>query len=446
MRRVALLALVPLVMAIAPAPASSAPTLPQLGPGVGGFMSDNVTYVGTIPLDSPGVGGRMLKVGDQMRFYVTGLKGLTIYDVTNPALPLPIGFFPFWHAQNEDVDVSDDGKRVIISADGSLLVPVSPTSVGIHVIDTSDPTSPELLGSINSSNHTTACADPKCEWLYGSSGTIYDARDPAAIVNTNTRWKPNGGSAHALNRDESGLLVSDSNPRFVLDPREDPANPIVIAQGSRTNSKDDSLQHNNVRPNALEWAPRAEEEDASLPLRPGELLIGNSESNLNAQCGSLPGGLSTWSMANFDRGTALTQLDWFLPEVGDYSDGSPPGNALGCSGHWFTYRNGLVAAAWYEHGIRIFSVDETSGKIAQVGFFNPVATEAGAAHWVADAQGNEYVYSVDYARGIDIIKFDRTVPPPPQSELDDSWAIAAGQAGPLAALERYACRLSLTTA
>ena len=105
-----MLALLPLVIALTPTSSSTASSLlVNEGPGVGGFMSGNVTYVGTIPLDSPGVGGRMLKVGDQMRFYVTGLKGLTIYDVTNPALPSVLGVFPYYHAQNEDVDVSDDG-------------------------------------------------------------------------------------------------------------------------------------------------------------------------------------------------------------------------------------------------------------------------------------------------------------------------------------------------
>jgi hypothetical protein len=442
MRRSALLVLLPLILALTPSAASSASKLVNLGPGVGGFMSDNVTYVGTIPLDSPGVGGRMLKVGNQMRFYVTGLKGLTIYDVTNPALPVPIGAFPFYHAQNEDVDVSDDGKRVIISADGSLLVPVAPQSTGVHVIDTSNLSNIREVGSIGDSNHTSTCADPKCEWIYGSSGNIYDARNPAAIARLG-RWKPNSGSAHALNRDDSGLMVSDSNPRFVLDPRTDPANPTVLTDGSRVASKDNSLQHNNVRPNALQWTPREADEGAALPMRPGELLIGNSESNLNNSCSDLPGGLSTWNMANFERGAQMQQLDTFLPDNGDYSDGSPPINGLGCSGHWFTYRNGMAAAAWYEHGIRFFKIDETNGDITQAGFFNPVATEAGAAHWVADAAGNEYVYSVDYARGIDIIKFDRSVTPPTKARSNASWALGSAQQLGFSALERYACMYAM---
>jgi hypothetical protein len=72
-------------------------------------MSPNVEYAGTIPLDSPGVGGKVVEVGDQTRFYVTGLKGITIYDVSDPAVPLPLGHLPFPHAQNEDVEVAQTG-------------------------------------------------------------------------------------------------------------------------------------------------------------------------------------------------------------------------------------------------------------------------------------------------------------------------------------------------
>src|SRR5688572_13488553 len=81
-----------------------------------GIRSENVLYLGTIP-EAPGIGGRVLKVGNQTRFYMTGAQGLSIYDVTIPVAPILLGKLPLPHFQNEDVDVSDDGKRVIISTD-----------------------------------------------------------------------------------------------------------------------------------------------------------------------------------------------------------------------------------------------------------------------------------------------------------------------------------------
>lgn len=431
MRRIAVLVLLASALPVVTVRAEGASPLENRPPGTGAFISENVEYLGTIPLDSPGVGGRMLKVGKQIRFYVTGVRGLTIYDVTNPAVPIPLGHLPVPHWQNEDVDVSDDGKRVIISAEAPN---------GIHIIDTSNPMLPREVGEINAGSHTTACADPKCHWLYASTGRIYDARKPAQAEDTGRTW---GYGGHALNRDESGIVISDSNPRLVLDPRKDPLNPKILAQGA-PNGADGYLQHNNVRVGAKSWKPRNPANKKAYrdeKLRPGELLVGNSESNVNPRCSNSPGGLSTWSMANFDRGQRLRQLHTFRPINGNWVNGDPAINAMGCSGHWFTVRKNIIAASWYEHGVRFVKVDPRTGKMKQVGFFQPVVTEAGAAHWVADKDGNEYVYSVDYARGIDILKFNRGKPKPTAEEFRASWLANLGVVGPNAAAERYVCRL-----
>ena len=410
-----------------------------------GIMSDNVLYLGTIP-EAPGIGGRVLKVGNQTRFYTTGAQGLSIYDVTIPIAPVLLGKLPLPHFQNEDVDVSDDGSRVIISTDTVAVAPStsSPASNGIRIIDTSNPALPTPIGFIGDSNHTTTCADPKCEWLYGSDGGIFDARNPSAISRAGSL--PTGG--HAFNRDASGLLVSDSSTRMVLDPRVDPANPTVLATGKPKLTPDGYLQHNNVRPNGDLWVPRETPAEGQppapeFPLRPGELLIGNSESNLNATCNGA-GGLSTWSMADFDKGAKLEQIEVFRPVNGTWADGNPAVNAMGCSGHWFTWKNNLVAASWYEHGVKFFDVSPTTGAIKQVGFYQPVVTEAGAAHFVGEFQGLDIVYNVDYARGIDILAFDPTLPAPSDRELYESWEwnlrnYQRRGPGPMASLERSFC-------
>jgi hypothetical protein len=410
-----------------------------------GIMSDNVLYLGTIP-ETPGIGGRVVKVGSQTRFYTTGAQGLSIYDVTIPIAPVLLGKLPLPHFQNEDVDVSDDGRRVIISTDTVSVAPStqSPASNGIRIIDTSNPALPMSVGFIGNSNHTTTCADAKCEWLYGSGGGVFDARNPSAIVRTGSL--PTGG--HAFNRDASGLLVSDSNPRMVLDPRTDPANPTVLATGSSKLNPDGYLQHNNVRPRADQWVPRqptppGEPPAPEFPLRPGELLIGNSESNVNPLC-SGAGGLSTWTMVDFDKGARLEQIEAFRPRNGTWANGDPAVNALGCSGHWFTVKDNLVAASWYEHGVKFFDVSPTTGHITQVGFYQPMVTEAGAAHFIGEFNGLDIVYNVDYARGIDILAYDPSLPAPSDRELYESWEwnlrnYEKRGPGPLASLERSFC-------
>ncbi|HYN35676.1 MAG TPA: hypothetical protein VEV82_01760 [Actinomycetota bacterium] len=337
--------------------------------------------------------------------------------------------------------MSEDGKRVIISADGALLLPIFPQSRGVHVIDTSNPMQPVELGSIGESNHTSTCADAKCNWIYGSSGSIYDARKPADIKNVG-RWKPIDGGAHDLNRDATGLVISDSSPRYVLDPRKNPANPKVIASGMPSDDVEPRYQHNNLRPRAEKWKPR-KKGDNGKALRPGELLISNSETNITPNCGEGGGGISTWSMVNFDKGAPMKQLHAFKPINGDYNtSGDPSINALGCSGHWFTEKNNMLVAGWYEHGIRFIKVNPTNGKLEQTGFFQPVATEASAAYWVGGAAGSEYVYTVDYARGIDILKFDRKASIPSRNEFTRSWLANLDKTGELSERERYLCQIA----
>ena len=442
--------------------------------GDGPVSSDNVTYHGTIPLDSPGVGGEVVQHANGKKyFYATGAKGLSIYDVANPAAPVPVSYTPFPHAQNEDVKVSDDGTRTMIAADGSILVPVAPTSPGIHLFDTSNPAAPKLIGSTSplqrgegtdrgTSEHTAECAVADCSVIYGRTGRIYDATQLPEIKDTGNRWNINPltgqavTQAHALNRDDAGIINADTTPRLVLDPRQNPLQPTVLSVGPLA-AQDKRLQHNNVRPDALEWAARAEGDvpqtvtvdadayprsisvtDTRPVMRAGELLISNSESNLNPGC-SNAGALSTWSIVDFDKGAQMQPLEVFRPLNGTLADGSPPVNGLGCSGHWFTENDGVVAASWYEHGVRFFDIDKTVGTIREVGYFQPGATEAGASYWVDDT----FVYNVDYARGIDIISFDREASAPSQSELDAAWVASANRgSGPIAEAERFYCRLA----
>ncbi len=444
------------------------------------ISSDNVEYIGTIPIDSPGVGGEVVvrdDLGGTRFFYATGAKGLSIYDVTDPASPVHVSTLPFPHAQNEDLKVSDDGTRAVIAADGAIAVPVMPATTGIHVIDTTDVENPKVIASTNPlvagsgvgtgrGEHTAVCADAGCEWIYGSSsGRIYDATQAheGVIADTGTQWNvyPGGTASriHALNRDADGLVISDSTPRLVLDPREDPAQPAVLAWAGEGDTEGGNLQHNNVRPDAEAWTPRTDADpvetrtidrsdavantisvlDERPVMKPGELLIGNSETNLNRSCSSA-GGLSTWSMTNFDQGADLVQLEVFRPLTGNWLDGNPRANGLGCSGHWFTERDGFVTASWYEHGVRFFTVDPEVGTIEQVGFFQPVVTEAGAAYWIDD----EYVYSMDYARGLDILRFDRGGEIPTQEEFDASWLANLDRVGALAEAERLWCRLGVS--
>ena len=82
------------------------------------LVSGNVTPLATIPVTTP-IGARFR---DQY-MYVSGTQGLTIYDVSNPALPTPAGELPLPHFENEDVDLG--GNILLISNDPSETVGVT---------------------------------------------------------------------------------------------------------------------------------------------------------------------------------------------------------------------------------------------------------------------------------------------------------------------------------
>jgi hypothetical protein len=404
-----------------------------------GYMSGNVDWLGNIPLDSPGVGARVVKVGSQTRFYVTGVKGLTIYDATIAAAPVVLGTLPLPHWENEDVAVSADGATVLVSVESG--------STALAIIDASNPRLPVLKSVLPSGSHTASCVDAACDWVYTSSGFTYDLRDKANPVKLAQGWKIKAEqqgvrftqNAHDVNVDAAGIVTTDTVPRVMLDPRPDPTNPVVLTTGVPPAGTNVAYQHNNLRPGADKWRPRAAGDDDPA-LRTGEILYSNGETNFTVDCdGSTNGPFATWSVRNFDKGEPMTVLDVYRPVSGDYADGNPAVNALGCSGHWFTERKGVTAAGWYEHGTRFMKVDGATGKISEVGFFQPVVGSASAAHWITD----EIVYVVDYERGIDILKFQRKKAHPRKDEIEESWLAKLGVVSAAAEAERLFCKLAI---
>ena len=462
MRRLGMFFVLALALSSLPATAATA-----AGPGPGGFTTDNVTWIKNLPETVAGTGGRIVKVGEQVRFYTTGLKGLFIYDVTNPENVTLLGALALPHLQNEDVEVSADGSRTLISADGGLLLPfLMQATAGLHVIDTSNPASPTKVGFVSmgtgaypTGEHTASCADPACNWAYGSEGGTYDIRVPTAPVKLAKGWQemmrtPEGTritltqGAHDFSRDAVGLMSSDTVPRLILDPRTDPTKPVIVASSAKPwpTAKNLTYQHNSERPRADEWVARDQLLDPvgyeDPALRPGELLIANGETNIVPQCDGAGGPIATWGMRNFNDGAPMTHLEIFRPLAnGNYADGNPAVNALGCSGHYFDERNNVIAAAWFEHGTRFIEVDPTNGKMKELGYWQPVVGSAGGAYWIDD----QYVMVTDYIRGVDIIKFNRAAPPATQEELDANWLAGLNKVGAgaqIANREQYLCRLA----
>src|SRR4051794_2819663 len=114
---------------------------------------------------------RVQMVDGKRLAYVSGAAGLSIYNADDPAKPLLLGHLPMYNWENEDIAVSRDGRTAILTEFA--------VHAYLHVLDVSDPALPHIVGSIVGSggDHTVACANFHCTYLFGSDGNTFDIRD-----------------------------------------------------------------------------------------------------------------------------------------------------------------------------------------------------------------------------------------------------------------------------
>lgn len=358
----------------------------QAGPVTPGFASPNVEWIANVPLHADSAGARILG----KTLYVSESRTLTIYDISNPELPVPLGAtaipqLPY--VPQEDVETN-----------GKILVLGQGRDTGnaadlLFVFDVSNKTAPRLLTAFRgASSHTITCV-LDCTYLYNSNGQIVDLREPAAprLVGDwrgSTKFKT---SAHDLTEVKPGLVMASSNPLVYLDARKNPVKPKVVGVGR---PPDGRFVHGNLWPNAGSdrW-----------------LLVGGETGGGNC-ADEDAGAFMTYDMKDFARTKTFSMVDEYRPKQS--TNPAEGGNVVAtfCT-HWFTprpgYRNGgVVAMGWYERGTRFLSVSK-KGAISEVGWFLPAGTSASAAYWVS----KDLVYVFDYQRGLDIIKFhDKPVP------------------------------------
>ena len=123
------------------------------------------------------------------------------------------------------------------------------------------------------------------------------------------------------------------------------------------------------------------------------------------------------ALANFWADNVRTTKNFkLLSQVGPagngfYADGKPVAGALGCSVHWFqehpTFKNGgLVAISEYEDGVRFLQIggvnSDDPGKITEQGYFLSLGSSSSSPKLAGKDDG---LYSIDYFRGIDILKW-----------------------------------------
>lgn len=387
MRKLAVIAAAMLLAGLTPANAGVSGVA---GPGPGGVTSDNVEFIAHLPIAQDGVGGRV--IGDY--FYANDQNKIMIFDITEPENPQLTGFVPMpqeWLLSREDLDGNEKvivvPNQVTSSADGQVRVGTN----ALYVIDVEDKTNPRIVGTLpGAGSHTSSCV-LDCKYVYNSNGQIIDIRKPDKPVLLKTKWgegKP-AQSGHDVEEIAPGLVLTATNPMMLLDARKDPGNPKLLAVSDMIT--DVSVLH------SARWANNAKD----------KFFVAGSEQNFVARCGAKTNGhLMTLDASKWRKtGKIGPVMDRHYETNGTYVDGKPAANQGGCSSHWLelhpTFRNGgILAHSRFEHGVRIMDVD-SKGKIKEVGFFMPWAGMSGAAYWVTD----RIIYSLDYNRGIDIIKY-----------------------------------------
>lgn len=368
-------------------------TLPgaQAGPGPQGVSSDNIEQVGFLPFEAgTATGAAFFEQGKDRYMIVTTWRTFSIYDINDPASPQLVGNPVPFGFKFENEDVSTNGSIMLFSE--SL-----PQNI-LHVWSIEDVTNPVEISQVpGAGQHTTSCI-LDCSWAYGSSGAITDLRNPAQPKLAKEKWTDgleSIGNLHDIREVAPGLVISASQPMVYLDARKDPRKPKLLATSEPNEQVGEAPIH------STQW-PRGGKDKFLMVA--GESW---SPTNGGARCTEDRNqGFSTWDASQWKKTKTFTQIDVFKAKNGTVTDGGSAVNApFGCSSHWFEahpkFNNGgLVAVAWYSHGTRILKVD-SKGKISEIGWFLPTGGGTSGAYWV----DNEYVYAVDYQRGVDILRY-----------------------------------------
>ena len=379
------------------------------GPGPGHFTSDNVQWISVNPAHTGSSGGRL----HGNYFYVTDPRGVTIYDVTNPASPVRTGFVPVLQSgtmaalAQEDPDTN--GKILLV--DGTD--PAAPSAAKLLVIDVSNKTAPRVIGSLAGTvDHTWTCV-ADCTYAYGRTGSIVDLTTPSAPkVVANWRSKTGiSGYTHDFTEVGPGRLMSAGQPSVYLDVTN-PADPKLL---SRINTSFHTLGYHGadwprngqdkIMVMGTELAPAGTTNAAGSNCRgtgsgDGEIATYDTSQVLAAEESFRQNPDAGWGPASFSK-----LAEWQIAGAGTYTDGKAPFHSTLYCGHWFDPHpkwndGGMLALAHYDWGTRFLRVD-SAGQMSEVGWFQPVGGLTASAYWISD----DIVYSLDYRRGLDILRF-----------------------------------------
>ncbi|HUS60979.1 MAG TPA: hypothetical protein VMY34_02205, partial [Acidimicrobiales bacterium] len=424
LRRTRKIALVTLIVGLAAAGLPAQAGIDPLGKGRVAtpptpFASDNVDVLGHIPF-----GGTVGATFQGNVMYVTGAEGLRTFDITDPASPMPLGALPLSHYENEDVSV--EGNTLIIAA-GYLEEIV--TNI-LYVIDVTDPRLPKLqhvykygyaeraAGLAERVNtHTAECSPVDCKYVYVAGGGDIATLETATgkVV---ARWGGQVGGTHDLTFDVEGYAwVASHNGSAAFRMRPDMTQGDLIARtgasgvGSKTNPLNTFIHHNIERVGATNTV-LITEEDYNRPrcVQAGYWETWTLDKSLSQSTPASPAALTNLDFWDTRAGSAPEGAERQAKNAPLASDDPTADTAAVCSAHWFTTSGSIAAIGWYEQGTRFLDYSDPTN-IRQVGYWDTPTTMTWAAYFAPTDPRGEIVYVTDQNRGIDVIRFNRSVKP-----------------------------------
>jgi hypothetical protein len=432
--------------------------------------SDNVDLVWSNPAASPATS--MAFSPDSPHVFVSTRKGIETYDISNPELPVPVGYYPMVIDQNENMSIGyrpaededgEDVKFVLIGSNGALVNHEYQVTTNRHVIvvDVTDPESPTAVADIEtpSRTHTITCVNPECTYAYSDGRAqgeisivdLRDWRDPQ-IAGT---FRSVVTLGHDADYDATGLLWHVGGEGSVALDVTDPENPVQLNSTTVDGTRapwNRFIHHNSERPFAENFAHLVDEEGNPIRDEDGNLTSGEpaidsgnvllvTEEFIVTNAATCPtgdgeGAFQTWHVPfldadEYDRinpdhrsghGT-IRPLDRWQTELMESGETlRQPGF---CSAHYFHFHPaGITTNAFYEQGTRFLDVRDPHD-IKQVGYFFTPDQETFDARWVPayDEDGvqtgelTNIVYTTDHVRGMDVLRFDlESLPDPEDTE------------------------------
>ena len=405
MRRVLLV--VALLALVAPPVARAIPGVPPLR------TSPNVELLGNVPGSYAG-----LVFGDGYAYATGWGTGLTVFDISTPETPTPVGVLPLPHFENEDVDLC--GDTLLIANDRGT------RDLGgvLHVIDVATPSAPRLITSLpmgltgegRGPGHIASFVKKDCSQVWVDGG------DDVEVIDLSDRENPTSLGffrsyaaagpdkekpavfvvTHDTELDSFGTLWSVGGGGVAgYKPTNDPPKPALVASsGANGVNVDYNAENSPYNDFIMHNSQRA-----------GKVLLVTEEDYVDAEGGDeTPGGcrgqgkFETWQVK---RGTGnMRPIDTWQTELNGFAAGGEADDSkapitANCSSHWFDHRGGVAAVGWYEQGVRFLDV-RNPANIRQVGYYLPVDGATWAAYWVPGSK--DLVYTADVSRGLDVLR------------------------------------------